>query len=162
SAAMKPAGSAIANVYAAYKAGQMSPEQAQAFEADVNAGKVMLPRGAALNPAAAAAPSASGPEANIVNAFNNRLMNAEQQAALLKDVQSGAFKVPQGMSLNIPGTSAGSGIPESGIGVTGPVADAPVPTLAQRAVGTGEAALTAATGMTGGAIGTAAGTVRGM
>lgn len=162
SAAMKPAGSAIANVYAAYKGGQMSPEQAQAFEADVNAGKVMLPRGATLNQTAASAPPPTGAEANIVKAFNDRLMNPEQQAALLKDVQSGAFKVPQGMSLNIPGTSAGSGIPDSGVGLTGPVADAPAPTLAQRAVGTGEAALTALTGMAGGTVGTAAGTVRGM
>lgn len=160
SAAMKPAGSAIANIYAAYKGGQMSPEQAQAFEADVNAGKVMLPRGAELNPAQAA--SATGAETNVVNAFNNRLMNPEQQAALLKDVQAGSFKVPQGLSLNIPGTSAGSGIPESGAGVTGPVADAPTPTLGQRVVGAGEAGLSAVTGVTGGAVGLAGGTVRGI
>jgi hypothetical protein len=162
SAAMKPAGSAIANVYAAYKDGQMSPEQAQAFEADVNAGKVMLPRGAQLNAVAAAAPGPESAEANIVKAFNGRLMTPEQQAALLKDVQSGAFKVPAGLSLNIPGTTAGSGIPDTGPGLSGPVAVAPKPTLGEVAVGTGEAGLTALTGTVGGTVGMVGGTLEGL
>jgi len=161
SESMKPAGSAIANVYAAYKDGRMSPEQAQAFEADVNAGKLMMPRGAALNTTSAAQGSGSA-EANIVKAFNDRRMNQAQQDALLRDVQSGAFKVPQGMSLNIPGTTGGSGIPETGAGVTGPVAERPQPTLAERAIGAGEAGLTALTGATGGTFGMAAGTARGL
>ncbi|MEZ7524003.1 lytic transglycosylase domain-containing protein [Burkholderia vietnamiensis] len=40
----------LSKVFDAYKSGQMDPQSAAEFEADVNAGKIMLPRGMQLNP----------------------------------------------------------------------------------------------------------------
>lgn len=155
-AAAPPPTSSIQNIFAAYSAGKMSPDQAKAFEADVNSGKLLLPRGAALN-GPSGAPDTNSPAANIVTAYNARRMSPDQASALEKDVQSGAFKMPPGMALNLPGTAAG--IPGAEPGVTGPVAIAAPsqPGLVNQAVGTGEAAVNlitgATTGLAGGAMG---------
>lgn len=45
-----PSAPSLAKVVAAYQSGQMAPEDAAAFAADVSAGKVLLPRGVSLNP----------------------------------------------------------------------------------------------------------------
>lgn len=42
-------GPSLSKVFAAYKSGTMDPQSAAEFEQDVNAGKVMLPRGMSLN-----------------------------------------------------------------------------------------------------------------
>jgi hypothetical protein len=44
-----PNAPSLAKVVSAYQSGQMAPQDAAAFEADVNAGKVLLPRGVSLN-----------------------------------------------------------------------------------------------------------------
>lgn len=156
-AAAPPPTSSIQNIFAAYSAGKMSPDQAQAFEADVNSGKLLLPRGAALN-GANGAPDTNSPAANIVTAYNARRMSPDQSAALEKDVQSGAFKMPPGMALNLPGTAAG--IPGAELGVTGPVVPTPKPGLIDQAIGTGEAAANLVTGATAGLAGGAMGLVQ--
>lgn len=63
--AAAPPSSVIANIFAAYQSGKMTPQQSQAFESDVKAGKLMLPPGAAL--AQAAAPA--DPVQNILAAY---------------------------------------------------------------------------------------------
>lgn len=93
-----PADSAIKNIYNAYQTGQMNPEQTAAFEADVNGGKLMLPKGASLKSAAPAAASTGG-VANILAAYKDGRMNEEQRQAFERDVNSGALTLPNGQTL---------------------------------------------------------------
>ncbi|RZI60695.1 MAG: hypothetical protein EOP14_00235 [Pseudomonas sp.] len=92
-----PPDSAITNIYNAYKGGQMNPEQKAAFEADVNGGKLMLPKGASLQTAAPPAPS--GGVENILAAYTAGRMNDEQRQAFERDVNSGALTLPNGQTL---------------------------------------------------------------
>lgn len=96
------ADSAIANVYAAYSAGRMASEQAAAFEADVKAGKVLLPAGATLR--GAATPEVSEASQRIFQAYSTGRMTDEQRAAYERDVRAGAVPLPVGASLiEVPG-----------------------------------------------------------
>lgn len=92
-----PPDSAITNIYNAYKGGQMNPEQKAAFEADVNGGKLMLPKGASLQTAAPPAPS--GGVESILAAYKDGRMNDEQRQAFERDVNSGALTLPNGQTL---------------------------------------------------------------
>lgn len=164
-ASMQPAvpPDAIARVYQAYQAGQLTPEERTDFESDVKAGKVMLPKGAALGDQPVAAASNVLPQA-VLNAYWDGKMSPEEKAQLQADVQSGAVKLPKGVQLEAGGTLAGSArasqIPgQDGQPVVQPAA--PQPSLVDKAIGTGEAALSTATGMTGGAAGMIAGTIGG-
>jgi len=94
-----PPDSAITNIYNAYKSGQMNPEQKAAFEADVNGGKLMLPKGASLSAAPAAAPVGSDGISNILAAYKDGRMNDEQRQAFERDVNSGALTLPNGQTL---------------------------------------------------------------
>lgn len=104
-----PTSSQIANVYAAYQAGQMPAEDAAQFEADVNAGRVMLPRGAALKAAAGAteAPAAdagvgTGGELppGVVQAYASGQMPVADRIQLEQDVKQGLVKMPDGVEVH--------------------------------------------------------------
>lgn len=96
----------LAAVYQAYKSGQMSPEEAQQFEADVNSGAMMLPRGAALNNAPKAeltSPQTSGastvlPQA-VADAYSSGQMSRQEMIDLEHDVSNGLVKMPAGVTL---------------------------------------------------------------
>lgn len=117
SAAMaKPTPEAIANVYAAYQGDQMSPQDAKQFEADVQAGHILLPRGAALMKAPPApeegaapgeTPAASAPAqgrgvlpAAVMDAYTSGKMPTADRMQLERDVEAGLVQVPQGAALN--------------------------------------------------------------
>lgn len=96
----KPTESQIGNVFKAYQSGQMTPQERQHFEEDVQAGRIMLPRGAAL---VASAPVASGP-ANLVpdavlKAYADGRMTREEKIQLETDVKDGSVRLPDGASL---------------------------------------------------------------
>lgn len=152
----KPGANAIANVYAAYQAGKMTPQEAQDFEQDVQAGRVMLPRGASLK-----APQGGGAmqlPAGVVDAYVNGKMTPQEKAELEADVQAGRVALPAGMQ-QAQGGGIQAAIPGSPQMQPQPQ---PAPSLADRAIGAGEAALSTATGMTGGAVGMAGGLVKGV
>lgn len=96
----------LAAVYQAYKSGQMSPEEAQQFEADVNSGSMMLPRGATLNnaqPAAKASPQTTEasnmlPQA-VADAYKSGQMSRQEMIDLERDVSNGLVKMPDGAKL---------------------------------------------------------------
>jgi hypothetical protein len=96
----------LAAVYQAYKSGKMSPEEAQQFEADVNSGAMMLPRGAALNnapKAEQASPQTSGastvlPQA-VADAYSSGQMSRQEMIDLERDVSNGLVKMPDGAKL---------------------------------------------------------------
>lgn len=154
-----PATNAIENIFKAYTSGQMNPDQAKAFESDVNSGKLMLPRGAKLN-TPAGAPSA-GPEANIVAAYNAGQMNPTQAAALENDVRSGAFKVPAGLALQAPATAPAAPVPVGTDVVQAAANASPLVPAAEVAAGLGTGMLaTPIAGLAG--LGTAAGNALGL
>jgi len=117
-AASQPQKSGIAQAYAAYQAGKMPPDVAAEFEADVNAGKVLLPAGATLKsspiqktsapaqatqatpqqptqaaPAAASAAPVQIP-AEAAQAFANGTMPADIRAEMEADIKSGRAVLP--------------------------------------------------------------------
>jgi hypothetical protein len=115
----KPAAPSLANIFSAYQSGQMTPEESKQFEDDVKAGHIMLPRGAALKPAAApgdgggaesergpaatvAAPAASAAgalPAGVVQAYQSGHMPVADRIQLEKDVKAGLVSLPPGVQL---------------------------------------------------------------
>jgi hypothetical protein len=96
----------IQNIFNAYSSGQMTPDEAAEFEADVQSGSIMLPRGAALRgqqPAPAQGTAASTqvmelPPA-VVEAYNTGRMTRQEMMDLEADVANGMVRAPAGMQL---------------------------------------------------------------
>jgi len=153
--------SQIAQVYQAYQAGKMSPEEAGQFEADVKSGLVMLPKGAVLNGQQTQPPTAKPgavmlPPA-ITEAYYMGKLSAQERNDLESDIKAGLVKLPPRSTDMIPG----------GEGWTPPTEHVTAdqlnnrpkpPTLGERLIGAGEAGLTTLTGMTGGTLGMIGGT----
>lgn len=100
------AANSIQNIYNAYASGQMTPDEAAEFEADVQSGSIMLPRGAALRgqtPAPAAGTQASTRVAElppaVVEAYNTGRMTRQEMMDLEADVKNGMVRAPAGMQL---------------------------------------------------------------
>jgi len=91
-----PEGS-IQNIYNAYASGQMPPEDAAEFEADVQAGKIMLPRGATMRNA----PQTNVTElpAAVVEAYNSGRMSRQDMIELETDVANQMIKAPANLQL---------------------------------------------------------------
>ncbi len=96
-AASQPKQPSISKIYDAYQSGKMSPEQEKEFEADVNAGSILLPRKAALK----VQTSNVVPDA-VIEAYVSGKMSPEQMAEYEADLKSGAIKMPEGMTHNPP------------------------------------------------------------
>ena len=101
----------IQNIFNAYSSGQMTPEEAAEFEADVQSGAIMLPRGAALRgqqpaPAQGTKPSTQVAELPpaVVEAYNTGRMTRQEMMDLESDVKNGMVRAPAGMQLK--GTEA--------------------------------------------------------
>ena len=157
--ASQPSGSAIASVYQAYQSGQMTPDEAKQFEGDVKAGLVMLPKGASLTGAAQPPVGTSAPQATVLpkavtDAYVNGKMSDQERADLESDMKAGLVKLPPTSSSQIPGGPDWVAPTEQGV-IQRPVE----PSFGQKLTGAGEAALTTATGLTGGLVGTVVGGV---
>lgn len=99
SAAMgKPTQSALAGVYQAYQSGQMPEADAKQFEADVNAGHIMLPRGASLKVEPAQSTGTILPD-GVAQAYASGTMPVEDRQQLEQDVNAGVVKLPAGVAL---------------------------------------------------------------
>ena len=101
----------IQNIFNAYSSGQMTPEEAAEFEADVQSGAIMLPRGAALrgqqpSPVQGTKPSTQVAELPpaVVEAYNTGRMTRQEMMDLEADVKNGMVRAPAGMQLK--GTEA--------------------------------------------------------
>lgn len=101
----------IQNIFNAYSSGQMTPEEAAEFEADVQSGAIMLPRGAALHgqqpaPSQGTKPSTQVAELPpaVVEAYNTGRMTRQEMMDLEADVKNGMVRAPAGMQLK--GTEA--------------------------------------------------------
>jgi hypothetical protein len=152
---------AIANIYQAYQSGQMSPEEKTQFEADVKGGLVMLPRGASLGgqaPSPTGAPDAIMLPADVADAYRLGKLSPQEKTDLENDIKAGVVKIPAGGSDLIPG---GPGWVQPTEHVTAQQLQQqdqynqqhPAPGIGDKLLGAGEAALTTATGVTGGTLG---------
>lgn len=96
----------IARVQAAYQAGQMAPEDAAAYEADVAAGRVLAPRGAKVKApapvAAAVAPGIPEAPAGVIEAYTSGGMTPEDKRDFEMDVAEGHVKAPAGVEIAKP------------------------------------------------------------
>ncbi len=97
-AANQPQQPSIAKIYEAYQSGKMSPEQEKEFEADVNAGSILLPKKAALK---VADTSNVVPDA-VIEAYVSGKMTPEQIAEFRSDVKASVVKLPEGINLGEP------------------------------------------------------------
>lgn len=152
---------AIAAVYDAYASGKMDPEEAAQFEQDVKSGLVMLPKGAVLNGQKSVSPT-SKPEAimlpkEVTDAYVNGKLSEQERADLEADMAAGLVKLPPTLTSQIPGGEGWVAPTEQGI-----IQRPKEPTIGERLIGTGEAALTTVTGGTGGMVGMIGGTVEGI
>lgn len=150
--------SQINQVYQAYKAGKMTPEEAGQFEADVKSGLVMLPKGSALNGQTAQSPTEKPtavmlPKA-ISDAYVNGKLSEQERNDLEADMKAGLVKLPVQTTSLIP-TNDPNWQPPTEQGI---IQRPKEPTLGERLVGAGEAGLTMVTGMTGGLVGMIGGT----
>lgn len=152
---------AIATIYRAYQSGQLPPQESADFEADVKAGKVMLPKGAVLKgqlekPAEGFAPTML-PQA-LADAYVNRQLPENVRADLERDMKAGIVKLPARTVDMIPGGPGWT--PPTETPIQPP--PAPEPSFGQKLIGAGEAGLTTVTGMTGGTLGMIGGTGKGI
>ena len=92
---------AIARVFEAYNSGQMTPAEAAEFEADVKAGNIMLPRGAALRGQQPQGARPTIPElpAPVLEAYRTGRMTRDEMMELERDVANGMARVPTGFQL---------------------------------------------------------------
>ena len=92
---------AIANIYQAYTSGQMTPQEAQEFEADVRGGTLMLPRGASLKggPVQGARPTVNVLPAGVLEAYTGNKMTRAEMVDLERDVRNGVVGVPEGFQI---------------------------------------------------------------
>jgi hypothetical protein len=117
----------ITNVYNAYKAGKMPPEDAAAFEAEVSGGRMMLPRGGVLNTTSGGATAAQGgaqgaagtviPPA-MAQAYQSGAMDGKDRIEFEALVKNGTLKLPEGVQLGQAAPKPGimeriAGIPEA-------------------------------------------------
>jgi len=154
--------SQINQVYQAYKAGKMTPEEAGQFEADVKAGLVMLPKGSALNGQTAQSPTEKPvammlPKA-ISDAYVDGKLSEQERNDLEADMKAGLVKLPVQTTSLIP-TDDPNWQPPTEQGI---IQRPKEPTLGERLVGAGEAGLTTLAGMTGGTLGMIGGTIGGL
>lgn len=150
---MAPSKESIANIYNAYKSGQMTPEEAAQFEKDIQSGVIMLPQGVDQ--------TKIGPTmlpVEVTNAYLNGKMTDEERMQLESDIKAGHVKLAPTLESQIPTGQPGWVAPtEQPI-----VKRAPEETLGQKLYGAGEAALSALTGATTGAAGQAYGGLKGI
>lgn len=159
--AQQPPSNQIQQVYDAYSSGQMTPQEAAEFEADVKSGAVMLPRGAALKGQRAAPTGANAPAPVLLpqelsDAYERGQLSDKERTDLEADMRAGIVKLPPSKVSQIPGP--GGVVPTEQQIIERPQA----PSLADRLIGTWETGLTLASGATGGALGNLAGTVEGI
>jgi GNAT superfamily N-acetyltransferase len=131
--------STATNMFKAYNSGQMTPDDAQAYEAHVKAGEIMLPRGETLKGEAAgetAAPTAQGAARelpmSVWKAYGSNAMSPEDRISLERHVKLGHVAPPVDFVMDqteMPETTLG--------GIGSAIARGVAPALPMAAAGAG-------------------------
>lgn len=149
----------ISKVYEAYRAGNLGKKEKADFENDVREGKIMLPEGAQLigrlkqNPVLL-------PQ-SLSDAYVSGGLDPQQRADLESDIKGGKVKLPLASKnqSNLPDFDQNGTIVQQPAEQAIVAPPTPDPSLADKALGLGETALSAATGATGGTLGMIGGTI---
>lgn len=147
----------IQNIYNAYTSGEMGPDERREYESDVRSGQMPIPEGSYIF-----ADDAPKLDQGIIDAYQSDQMTKQEKSELEADVRSGLWKLPDGV--NIGGVNQLNLVrfPDIEGGLPTEQNAPEEPSLMDRLKGAGEAALTMATGATGGTVGMVGGTLRGM
>jgi len=154
----------LANIYQAYSTGQMSPQEAAEYEADVQSGAIAVPTGASLAQAKQAPTATPQPSAQptaqqaqqeiptqVFEAYFTNQMSPQEMKEFEADAGTGVFKLPEGTTVVSYDTGVEQGFQlkqERDIG--------------DIATGLGEAALTLGTGATTGSAAWIGGVLKGL
>ena len=106
--ALQPRPERLRAVYEAYRAGQMPPEDAQAFENDIRSGKINLARGATFldgSPAISrtAAQASGAPRTlpqEVLDAYTQRRMTVQERQLFERHAADGVIQLPEGFPLS--------------------------------------------------------------
>ncbi len=152
----------IAQVYEAYRSGQLNPQQTKDFESHVKSGAIMLPEGATLKSGRNKDPIMLPQE--VSDAYVAGKLNKQQVADLESHLKAGLVKLPVATKnkSNLPDFDQGGTIVQEPTEQAIVSPPAPEPTLGQRALGVGDAALTGLSAATTGTIGYLGGTAQGL
>lgn len=152
------------NIYRAYSGGQMTDQEAQDYERDVQNGSIMLSRGQSLKKGKKSQEQQGTllPQA-VADAYFNNTMDADARADLERDRKSGLVRLPTptNMQSELPDFDA-QGVAQAQPQELTEVLQAPQQqSLGQNILGAGETALSVGTGALGGLAGATAGTFHG-
>lgn len=142
---------AMANMVQAYQAGKMTPEDAKAFESQVQEGKIVLPGGTQPPKTGQQAEGGQFLPKGVADAYRSNRMSTEDKQAVEGLLRQG-YRLPGEIPV---GQNEGAG--------PGYVPTTPNdPTKLQQVVGAGETALSVGTGLVGAPVGAVYGTAKGL
>jgi len=141
----------ISQLKNAYDSGLMSPDDAKQFEDDIKNGLIVLPKWD--NKGGGSPPSPTVLPESVTKAYKTGQMSPEDSKQLESDIKNGMVKLAP---LAVDKIMYGDNYTE-----TIPAQEQPT-TLGQKALGAGEAILSTATGLTGGAAGYVGGAAKGL
>ncbi|MEQ1086516.1 hypothetical protein [Acinetobacter seifertii] len=149
----------IAQVYEAYRSGQLNPQQTKDFESHVKSGAIMLPEGATLKSGKNKEPIILPQE--VSDAYVAGKLNKQQVADLESHLKAGLVKLPVATKnkSNLPDFDQGGTIVQEPTEQAIVAPPAPEPTFADKALGLGETALALGTGTITAPIGSLVGTL---
>lgn len=131
-------------IYSAHQSGQMSPQEAQEFEADMNAGVFGNMAQNRAQPTQTAQPMQL--PAGVVKAYREGRMTAQERSELEADIQAGLVAMPSQQPMDVP-------TPENLAATSAPVAPQEETGFLDTLAGAGETALALGTGATTGMLG---------
>lgn len=139
--AQRPRVPQVADILNAYRSGQMSPEDAAAFERDVNAGSIMLPEGETLK---GKQPRRTNNvvSPSVVDAYLQGRMTPEDMESFRRDIKAGLIDVPAGYGAFFEGSKAKTGAQQMEmVEPSAPAQARPERTIGEQIQGAGEAGL---------------------
>lgn len=137
----------LTNIFKAFDSGQMSPDEAAEFKADIDSGIISRPKGVQTQEL----PS------GVIDAYFDGTMDVESRLDLEDDIKSGIVSAPKG--IKITPYAGPQDTPDQPLSRIRLEKDA---TFDELAVGAGETGLALATGATGGTVGNIIGTLQGI
>lgn len=131
-------------IYSAYESGQMSPQEAQEFEADMNAGVFGNMDQNRAQPTQTTQPMQL--PAGVVKAYREGRMTPQERSELEADIQAGLVAMPSQQPMDVP-------TPENLAATSAPVAPKEEAGFLDTLAGAGETALALGSGATTGMLG---------
>lgn len=144
--AQRPRAPQVADILNAYRSGQMAPDDAAAFERDVNAGSIMLPEGETLKGKQPRRTNNVVSQA-VADAYLQGRMAPADMESFRRDIKSGLIDVPDGYGVYFDGSKAKTGAQQMEmVEPSAPAQPRPERSFGEQVRGAGEAGLSLVTG----------------